>query len=245
MGLESKVAIITGAARGIGKAIARKLSQEGAAVVICDLLEELSATADELRSEGANVLPLKVDVTNMEAVESMVQTAVDQLGSVDILVNNAGIVRDALLVRMRESDWDAVIAVNLKGAFNCMKAVARPMMKQRAGKIVNISSVMGLMGNAGQANYSASKAGIIGLTKSAAKELGRRGINVNAVAPGYIMSRMTESLPEEQKQKALDSIPLGVLGVPEDVANVVAFLVSDSARYITGQVIPVDGGMVM
>jgi 3-oxoacyl-[acyl-carrier protein] reductase len=245
MGLENKVAIVTGGARGIGKAIAQKLSQEGAAIVICDLLEEITAAAEELRSEGANVLPLKVDVTSSESVESMVQTAVEKLGRVDILVNNAGIVRDALLVRMKESDWDAVLAVNLKGAFNCSKAVARPMMKQKSGKIVNIASVMGLIGNVGQANYSASKAGVIGLTKSAAKELGRRGINVNAVAPGYIVSKMTESLPESEKKKVLDLIPLGLLGYPEDVANVVAFLVSDSARYITGQVIPVDGGLVM
>lgn len=245
MGLENKVAIVTGAARGIGKAIARKLSQEGAKVVICDLLEELLATAEELLQEGAAVMPLQIDVTNMEAVESMIQTVLDKLGSVDILVNNAGIVRDALLVRMKESDWDAVIAVNLKGSFNCTKAVARPMMRQRSGKIVNISSVMGLTGNIGQANYSASKAGIIGLTKSAAKELGRRGVNVNAIAPGFIMSRMTESLPEDQREKALENIPLGFLGSPEDVANAVAFLVSDSARYITGQVIQVDGGLVM
>jgi len=241
----SRVAIVTGAARGIGKAIGRKLSQEGIAVALCDLLDEVSATAEELSSEGANVLPLQVDVTDIEAVESVVKTTIDKLGSVDILVNNAGIVRDALLVRMKESDWDAVIAVNLKGAFNCIKAVARPMMKQKSGRIVNISSVMGLTGNIGQANYSASKAGIIGLTKSAAKELGRRGINVNAIAPGFIMSKMTEALPEDQKQKALDSIPLGFLGSPEDVASAVAFLVSDSARYITGQVIQVDGGLVM
>ncbi len=245
MGLENKVAIVTGAARGIGKAIARKLSQDGAAVVICDLLEEVSATAEELRSAGAKVLPLQVDITDLEAVNSMVQTTIDELGSVDILCNNAGIVRDALLVRMKESDWDAVIAVNLKGAFNCTKAVVRHMMKQRWGKIVNTSSVMGIVGNAGQANYSASKAGLIGLTKSLAKELGRRGINVNAVAPGYIVSKMTESLPESEKKKILDFVPLGTLGYPEDVANLVAFLVSDSARYITGQVIPVDGGLVM
>ncbi len=245
MGLENKVAIVTGGARGIGKAIARKLSQQGAAVVICDLLEEVSASAEELRSEGATILPLQVDITNIEAVESMVKTTIEKLGSVDILVNNAGIVRDALLVRMKESDWDAVIAVNLKGAFNCTKTVALPMMKQKSGKIVSIASVMGLIGNVGQANYSASKAGIIGLTKSAAKELGRRGINVNAVAPGYIVSKMTESLPENEKKKILDFIPLGLLGYPEDVANVVAFLVSESARYITGQVIQVDGGLVM
>lgn len=245
MELENKVAIVTGAARGIGRTIAQKLSQKGAAVLICDLVEDVLTTAEELRSEGANVLPLQVDVTDSEAVKSMVQTAIDELGRVDILVNNAGIVRDSLLVRMKESDWDLVIAVNLKGTFNCTKAVARPMMKQRAGKIVNISSVMGIMGNVGQANYSASKAGIIGLTKSAAKELGRRGINVNAVAPGFIMSRMTESLPEAEKKKALSAIPLGIMGTQEDVADAVVFLVSDAARYITGQVIQVDGGMVM
>jgi len=245
MGLENKVAIVTGAARGIGKSIAKKLAQAGATVVVCDLLDEISATAEELSADGAKILPLTVDVTNLGSVESMVEKAIEKLGRVDILVNNAGIVRDALLVRMKESDWDAVIAVNLKGAFNCTKAVARPMMKQKSGKIVNIASVMGIMGNAGQANYSASKAGIIGLTKSSAKELGRRGINVNAVAPGFIMSKMTESLPESEKKKALDAVPLGTIGYPEDVADAVAFLVSDSARYITGEVVKVDGGLAM
>ena len=246
MELENKVAVVTGSARGIGRAIAKRLAQDGATIVICDLFEnDVLATAEELRSEGFKILPLRVDVTNLEDVESMITTVVEKLGAVDILVNNAGIVRDALLVRMKEADWDAVIAVNLKGAFNCTKSVARIMMKQRSGKIVNISSVMGLMGNVGQANYSASKAGIIGLTKSAAKELGGRGVNVNAVAPGFIMSKMTESLPEDQKKKVLELIPLGTIGYPEDVANVVAFLVSDSSRYITGQVIQVDGGLVM
>jgi 3-oxoacyl-[acyl-carrier protein] reductase len=245
MELDGKVAIVTGAARGIGKTIARKLSQKGAAIVICDIMEDVLDTAEELRSEGANVLPVQVDVTDSEAVELMVQKTIDEMGKVDILVNNAGIVRDSLLVRMKESDWDLVIAVNLKGSFNCTKAVAKPMMKQRSGKIVSISSVMGLMGNVGQANYSASKAGIIGLTKSAAKELGRRGINVNAVAPGFIMSKMTEALPEEETKKALSAVPLGTIGTQEDVADAVAFLVSDASKYITGQVIQVDGGMVM
>jgi len=246
MELKDKVAIITGAARGIGKTIATRLSKEDANIVICDIgMEELSATSEEFRSQGVTVLPVQVDVTDMKSVESMVQAVLDKFGRIDILVNNAGIIRDALLVRMNESDWDMVISVNLKGTFNCTKCVARTMMKQKSGKIVSISSVMGLIGNVGQANYSASKAGIIGLTKSVAKELGRRGITVNAVAPGFIASKMTESLPEDQKEKILDAIPLGCIGYPEDVANAVAFLVSDSARYITGQVIQVDGGLVM
>lgn len=246
MELKGKVAIITGAARGIGKAIAERLSREGASIVICDVnMDELSATAEELRSKGAEVLPLQVDVTSMSSVESMVESVLNTYGRVDILVNNAGIVRDALLVRMSETDWDSVLSVNLKGTFNCTKCVARTMMKQKSGRIVNISSIMGIIGNIGQANYSASKAGVIGFTKSVAKELGRRGITVNAIAPGFIASKMTESLPEDQKAKILEAIPLGCIGYPEDVANVVAFLVSESARYITGQVIQVDGGLAM
>jgi 3-oxoacyl-[acyl-carrier protein] reductase len=246
MELKDKVAIVTGSARGIGKAIARRLIQDGATIVICDLvMDEVLATAEELRSEGATVLPLQVNVTDMKSVESMVEEVLSKLGRIDILVNNAGITRDSLLVRMDEAQWDAVIAVNLKGTFNCTRCVAKTMMKQRSGKIVSIASVMGLIGNVGQANYSASKAGVIGLTKSVAKELGRRGVNVNAVAPGFIASKMTEALPEAEKEKILEVIPLGCIGYPEDVANAVAFLVSDSARYISGQVIQVDGGLVM
>jgi len=246
MELKDKVAIVTGSARGIGKAIASKLAQNGATIVICDLMmEEVVATAEELRSEGANALPIQVNVTDMSSVESMVEEVLNKLGRIDILVNNAGITRDALIVRMDEAQWDAVLSVNLKGTFNCTKCVVKTMMKQKSGKIVSISSVMGLIGNVGQANYSASKAGVIGLTKSVAKELGRRNITVNAVAPGFIASKMTEVLSEAQKEKILESIPLGCIGYPEDVANAVAFLVSDSARYITGQVIQVDGGLVM
>jgi len=246
MELKDKVAIVTGSARGIGKAIATKLAQNGATIVICDLMMvEVVATAEELRSEGANALPIQVNVTDMSSVESMVEEVLNKLGRIDILVNNAGITRDALIVRMDEAQWDAVLSVNLKGTFNCTKCVVKTMMKQKSGKIVSISSVMGLIGNVGQANYSASKAGVIGLTKSVAKELGRRNITVNAVAPGFIASKMTEVLSEAQKEKILESIPLGCIGYPEDVANAVAFLVSDSARYITGQVIQVDGGLVM
>lgn len=246
MELKEKVAVITGSARGIGKSIAQKLAKDGATVVICDLsMDDVSATVDELRSEGAEAFPIEANVTSMASVEAMFDKVMEEFGKVDILVNNAGITRDALLVRMDESAWDSVLAVNLKGTFNCTKCVAKIMMKQRSGKIVNIASVMGLIGNVGQANYSASKAGVIGLTKSAAKELGRRNINVNAVAPGYIATKMTEILPEKEKEKILELIPLGCIGYPEDVANAVAFLLSDSARYITGQVLQIDGGLVM
>lgn len=246
MELKGKVAVITGSARGIGKAIALRLAKNGATVVISDLsIDDVSVTVNELRSEGLDAYPVQVNVTDMKSVEAMFDEIMEKLGRVDILVNNAGITRDALLVRMDEADWDSVLSVNLKGTFNCTKCVAKIMMKQKSGKIVNIASVMGLIGNVGQANYSASKAGVIGLTKSTAKELGRRNINVNAVAPGFIATKMTEALPEKEKEKMLEFIPLGCIGYPEDVANAVAFLASDSARYITGQVLPIDGGMVM
>ena len=246
MQLKGKVAIITGAAQGIGKEIARALAKEGADLAICDVNKEvLDKTRAELETCGVKVEALVVDVTNTTQVEEMVNKVLDKLSKVDILVNNAGITRDSLIMRMKESDWDLVLAVNLKGAFNCLKAVTRPMLKQRYGKIVNVASIIGIMGNAGQANYAASKAGIIGLTKSAAKELASRGINVNAVAPGFIKTAMTDKLTEEQKQKMLDVIPLAKLGEPKDVADLVLFLVSDASSYITGEVIKVDGGMVM
>jgi len=246
MELKDKIAIITGSARGIGKAIAHKLAQNGATVVICDLkMDDVQPTVDEFKSEGLNAIGLEVNVTDMKSVEALIDEVMSKFGKIDILVNNAGITRDALIVRMDEADWDSVISVNLKGTFNCTKCVAKIMMKQRSGKIVNIASIMGIIGNVGQANYSASKAGVIALTKTTAKELGRRGINVNAIAPGFIATKMTEALPEAQKEKIIEAIPLGCVGYPEDVANAVAFLVSDSARYITGHVIQVDGGLAM
>ncbi|MGB9596240.1 MAG: 3-oxoacyl-[acyl-carrier-protein] reductase [Candidatus Poribacteria bacterium] len=246
MELKDKIAIITGSARGIGKAIAYKLAQNGATVIICDLkMDDIQPTVDEFKSEGLNAVGLEVNVTDMKSVETLVDEVMSKFGKIDILVNNAGITRDALIVRMDEADWDSVIAVNLKGTFNCTKCVAKIMMKQRSGKIVNIASIMGIIGNIGQANYSASKAGVIALTKTTAKELGRRGINVNAIAPGFIATKMTDALPEAQKEKIIEAIPLGCVGYPEDVANAVAFLVSDSARYITGHVLQIDGGLAM
>jgi len=244
--MENKVAVITGSARGIGKSIAAKLAKDGYQVVICDIMEdEVIKTAKEMEQFGIKALGIKVDVTKMDDVEKLFEETVNTLGSVDVLINNAGITRDTLIVRMQESDWDAVIAVNLKGTFNCTKAAAKYMMKQRHGKIVNISSVVGVMGNVGQANYSASKGGVISLTKSSAKELAARGINVNAVAPGYIETEMTKVLPDAAKEAFLSVIPLKRPGQPEDVANVVAFLTSPASDYITGQVINIDGGMVM
>ncbi len=246
MQLKEKVAIITGAAQGIGKEVAYTLAKEGANLGICDINKDvLDQTKKQLESTGIKVLSFIVDVTDALQVENMVNKVLDNLGKVDILVNNAGITRDSLIMRMKQADWDAVLAVNLKGAFNCIKAATRPMIKQRSGRIVNIASIIGIIGNLGQANYAASKAGIIGLTKSVAKELASRGITANAIAPGFIKTAMTDKLNQEQKQRMLEAIPLGKFGELKDVANLVLFLVSEASSYITGEVIKVDGGMAM
>ena len=246
MRLNNKVALVTGGARGIGQAIAFAFAKEGADIVVADVnLEVAQKTAAQIEELGRKAMALTMDVTNFEVVEEGVNKILDKMGKVDILVNNAGITKDNLLLRMSQSDWDAVISVNLKGTFNCIKAVSRPMIKQRSGRIISIASIIGLMGNPGQANYAASKAGIIALTKTVAKELASRNINANAVAPGFIQTEMTAKLPEELKKKMLEAIPLGTLGTPEDVANLCLFLASEESRYITGQVITVDGGMVM
>jgi 3-oxoacyl-[acyl-carrier protein] reductase len=243
---DGRVAIITGAAQGIGRAIALRLVRDGARIVVADIqFEKAQATAQEAQTLGPEAMAFQVDVTDFEQVENMVKAATDRFGTVDILVNNAGITRDMLLIKLSEEDWDKVIAVNLKSAFNCCKAVARLMMRQRYGRIINMTSVVGISGNAGQSNYSASKAGLIGFTKSLARELGSRNITVNAVAPGFITTVLTEVLPEEIKQATLEQTPLGRFGTPEDVANAVAFLASDEAGFITGHVLSVDGGLVM
>jgi 3-oxoacyl-[acyl-carrier protein] reductase len=244
--LEGKVAVITGGARGIGREIGLTLAKEGADIVICDINMELAAkTQQEIESLGRRSLSVLTDVTNFSHAEETVNKTLDKFQKIDILINNAGITRDGLLIRMKEEDWDMVLSVNLKGTFNFTKAASKVMIKQHSGRIVNIASIIGIIGNAGQANYAASKAGIIGLTKSAAKELAGRGINVNAIAPGFIDTEMTAKLPEDVRQKMLAQIPRGRFGQPLDVAKAVLFLVSDFSDYITGQVIPVDGGMVM
>lgn len=245
--LNGKTAIVTGASRGIGRAIALALARAGADVVINCLgqVQAAEGVAEEIRAAGRRALVVRADVSDSGEAAAMVERAVKEFGRIDILVNNAGITRDNLLLRMREDDWDAVIDVNLKGAFNCTKAAVRYMIKSRFGRIINISSVVGLFGNAGQVNYAASKAGLIGFAKALARELGPRNITVNTVAPGFIATDMTEQLAEKVKVDLLSRIPLGRFGSPEEVAGTVVFLASDVAAYITGQVIVVDGGMAM
>jgi 3-oxoacyl-[acyl-carrier protein] reductase len=244
--LSTKTALITGGGRGIGREIALRMAEAGCNVAISDLdLDTAQVTASDIEKLGRKALAIKADVSKEADVESMFKTFIDSFGNMDILVNNAGITRDGLIVRMKEADWDLVLNVNLKSAFLCCKEAARPMMKARTGKIVNIASVVGLMGNAGQANYSASKAGLIGLTKTLAREFASRSINVNAVAPGFIRTAMTDKLTDAEKEKLSSNIPMAKLGSPMDVANAVLFLSSPLADYITGQVLTVDGGLVM
>ena len=244
--LEGKVSIVTGAGQGIGREIALLLAREGSHIVLADInYKGAETTAKEVEALAVKAMPYGVDVTNGDKVKEMVDKVLDKFGKIDILINNAGITRDNLILRLKDEEWDEVLAINLKGAFNCIKAVGKVMLKAHQGRMVNISSIIGLIGNAGQANYAASKAGLIGLTKSAARELASRGINVNAVAPGYILTAMTEKLPGGIKEGILSRIPLGKFGHPGEVAKAVLFLVSEGSDYITGQVINVDGGMVM
>jgi 3-oxoacyl-[acyl-carrier protein] reductase len=246
MRLKDKVALVTGAARGIGREIAVSFAKEGCDIVAWDInMQETDELARTVEGYGRKLMAQEVDITDAAKVSEAVNKILDKLGKVDILVNNAGITKDNLLLRMSEAEWDAVIDVNLKGTFNCIKAASKLMIKQRSGKIINIASIIGIIGNAGQANYSASKAGIIALTKTMAKELACRNINVNAVAPGFIQTEMTAKLPEDVKQKMLEAIPLSKFGSPKDVAALCVFLASEEANYITGQTIVIDGGMVM
>lgn len=243
----NKVALITGGTRGIGRAIALKLSEEGYNIAISYINNNKKAqeVVDEIEKNNVKALAIKADVSKEEEVNNMMKVINKELGNIDVLVNNAGITKDNLLIRMKTEDWDQVIDTNLRGVFLCTKAVARGMMKKRYGKIVNIASIVGISGNTGQGNYSASKAGVIGFTRSIAKELGSRGINVNVVAPGFIETDMTQVLEDNIKDEMLKSIPLNRAGKPEDVANLVVFLCSEKADYITGQVIHVDGGMLI
>lgn len=245
--LDGKTAVVTGASRGIGRAIALQLASEGANVVVNFSGSEQKAqqVVEEINSLGAKAIAVQANVADNESVQSLMNAAIEQFGSIDILVNNAGITRDNLIMRMKEEEWDDVINTNLKGVFLCTKAVTRQMMKQRSGRIINITSIVGVMGNAGQANYVAAKAGVIGLTKTTARELASRNILVNAIAPGFITTEMTDALPEEVKSSMLSQIPLGSLGEPEHIAKAVVFLASEDSNYMTGQTLHIDGGMHM
>lgn len=244
--LDGRSALITGASRGIGRAIAVRLAEAGANIVGLDIdLDPMQDTKNLVENQGSKFLGVEANVTDLDQMKDAVKQTVEEFESLDVLVNNAGITRDNLLIRMTPEDWDSVISINLTGVFNGVKAASRQMMRQRSGSIVNISSVVGLIGNPGQVNYSASKAGVLGVTKSTAREVGKRGVRVNAVAPGYIQTRMTEELSDEAREALQEQIPLESLGLPEDVAETVLFLASDASKYITGQVISVDGGMAM
>jgi len=244
--LKDKIALVTGAAQGIGKAIALRLASNGADLAIIDMnLEKTEETAKEIEKLGRKAIALRANVANLKEAEAIMDETVARFGSIHILVNNAGITRDALILRMKEEDWDAVIDVNLKGTFNCTKSAVKYMSKQKYGRIINIASIVGEMGNAGQANYSASKAGVIALAKTVAREFAARNITCNAIAPGFIETSMTQALPEKVREELAKQIPMGRLGAPEDVSEGVLFLVSDAANYITGQVLNINGGMYM
>ncbi|WP_335870686.1 3-oxoacyl-[acyl-carrier-protein] reductase [Bacillus sp. 2205SS5-2] len=247
MKLDGKTVLVTGASRGIGRAVALELASQGAHVVVNFAGSEAKANevVDEIKKMGRQALAIQGDISDGEAVSSMIKRTIAEFGTLDILVNNAGITRDNLLMRMKEAEWDEVINTNLKGVFLCTKAVTRQMMKQRKGRIINIASIVGVSGNAGQANYVAAKAGVIGLTKTTAKELASRNITVNAIAPGFISTDMTDQLSDDVKNEMLKQIPLARLGEPRDIAKLVSFIASDDAAYITGQTLHVDGGMVM
>ena len=244
--LNDKTAIVTGASRGIGAAIAQRLCEAGANVVLCSRsAEAVTQVAETLQEKGYTTLAMAADISQKTDVEGLIEKTIAQFSQIDILVNNAGITRDMLLMRLKDEDWDAVLQTNLTGTMYCTRAVLRPMIRQKSGRIINISSVVGLAGNAGQANYAAAKAGIIGFTKATAKEVGARGITVNAIAPGFITTDMTAQISEDNQKQLLELIPLREFGHPEDVADAACFLASDAARYITGQTLQVDGGMVM